>query len=255
MESSRFNYYWRFFGTAFSFFVFGLGGITIPLIAVPILYCVSTSRSQREQRTQKLIHHAFRAYIGMMRILGVLSYEISGVEKLKSAQLILANHPTLIDVIFLIALVPNANCVVKRKLLQNPFTAGPVRAAGYITNDEAGGVIEDAALAFKKGYALIVFPEGTRSSPGQPITLKRGAANIAVRTAADITPVLIECEPRSLSKEHSWYHTPNRKIHFRIRIEDPIRVNKYANYPSQTKSVRALTGDLTEYFQQKVLAA
>jgi hypothetical protein len=42
--------------------------------------------------------------------------------------MIIANHPSLIDVVFLIGLVRQANCVVKQSLWENPFTRGPVRA-------------------------------------------------------------------------------------------------------------------------------
>ncbi len=46
----------------------------------------------------------------------------------------IANHPTLIDVVVLIGLMEQANCVVKQALWSNPFTKGPVQSAGYILN-------------------------------------------------------------------------------------------------------------------------
>jgi hypothetical protein len=93
---------------------------------------------------------------------------------------VLANHPTLIDVVFLISLLPNADCVVKR-VACNPFMRGPVRAAGYISNDDGAGLVDDCIAAVRAGGSLVIFPEGTRSVPGQPPRLQRGAANIAVR--------------------------------------------------------------------------
>lgn len=246
------NQGWRWLGTAFSFFVFGLGGTLIPIVVVPVLYSLPGSKLQREQRTQKVIHHAFRFYIGMMRVLGVLSYQISGIEKLQGAKLILANHPSLIDVIFLIALIPNANCVVKSKLIRNPFTRGPVKAAGYIINDNPEEVIAAAAVAFAKGHALIVFPEGTRTTPLQPLYFKRGAANISIRAVADITPVIIDCHPTTLTKDDRWYQVPAKKVHFQIHVKDPIQIEPYLQkriIPSQ--QVRLLTSDLEAYFNKE----
>jgi 1-acyl-sn-glycerol-3-phosphate acyltransferase len=40
-----------------------------------------------------------------------------------------------------------------------------------------------------------MFPEGTRSRPGQPLVFQRGAANVAVRAARVATPVYIHCDP------------------------------------------------------------
>lgn len=42
--------------------------------------------------------------------------------------LILANHPTLIDTVFLMAFVKHADCIVNNNLWRNPFTGGPVRS-------------------------------------------------------------------------------------------------------------------------------
>uniref|UniRef100_A6W244 Phospholipid/glycerol acyltransferase n=1 Tax=Marinomonas sp. (strain MWYL1) TaxID=400668 RepID=A6W244_MARMS len=247
------KYYWRWIATAFSFFVFGIGGILLPFIALPILYCIPATTLVREGKAQAVIHHTFRFYIGMMKKLGVLSYEIEGEEKLKNAQLILANHPSLIDVVFLIALVPNANCVVKGRLAKNIFTRGPIRTAGYIINNNNEHVIGMAEKAFSKGHALIVFPEGTRSTPGQTLTLKRGAANIAIRAKAEITTVLIECKPTTLTKSDRWYQIPKTKAHFKIQVKDKIDARSYLVEDSPSVAARKLTSDLKNYFDKELM--
>lgn len=249
---AKLNHAWRWLGTAFSFFVFGFGGILLPVLVVPVLFLLPGTTAIREHRARQLIHKTFRFYIGMMRFLGVISYQLEGLERLKGAQLILANHPSLIDVIFLIALVPNANCVVKGRLVQNPFTRGPIKAAGYIINDNESDVICAAADVFAKGDTLIVFPEGTRTTPKQPICLKRGAANIAVRAEADITPVIIECIPTTLTKEDRWYQVPAQKVHFQIRVAPKIPISTYLGQTAPSVSARRLTNDLTVYFNKEL---
>lgn len=247
------KYYWRWLATVFCFFIFGVGGVLLPIIALPILYCVPATALIREERAHAVIHHTFRFYIAMMKHLGVLSYDIEGESKLKNAQLILANHPSLIDVVFLIALVPNANCVVKGRLAKNVFTRGSIRTAGYIINDNNEHVIEMAADAFLKGHALIVFPEGTRSTPEEKLTLKRGAANIAIRAKAEITTVLIECKPATLTKSDPWYKIPKTKAHFKIQVKDKIDVRSYLAEGPPSVAARKLTADLTDYFNTELI--
>ncbi len=201
-----------------------------------------------------MIQLSFRSFIGYMRLTGVLSYEVEQVERLKQARLVLANHPTLIDVIFLISLIPNANCVVKGRLISNPFTRGPIGAAGYIINDEGSEeIIEAAARAFDRQEALVVFPEGTRTTPGKPLKFKRGAANIALRTATDITPVVIDCSPLSLTKGNPWYRIPPGAMHFQIRVDENIQVDRYLD-SKPSLAARNLTRDLNEYFTNRVKA-
>jgi len=251
---ARINFAWRWCGTAFSFMVFGLGGLMIPTVVVPVLYCLPGDELTRAQRTQRLFHRLFRLYINMMRFLGVLSYEIRNEEKLGDAKLVLANHPSLLDVVFLISLLPNASCIIKGHLTRNFFLRGPVKAAGYIVNETADDAIADANRAFKNKQSLIIFPEGTRTTPSKALKLKRGAANVAIRTGSDITPVLIYCDPTTLTKNERWYQIPPRRMHFRILVGDQIPIEHYATNSNPSKSARQLTRDLTEYFEKELRA-
>ena len=126
---ARIEFAWRWLGTAFSYLVFGLGGLVFTILAVPVLFCLPGGKLVRARRAQKSLHYLLRAYVRMMSLLGVVSYQIEGIEKLRGSRLILANHPSLLDVVFLIALVPNACCVVKGKLTRNFFTRGPIKTA------------------------------------------------------------------------------------------------------------------------------
>ena len=250
----KIDYALRWIATVFCYFVFGVGGLLISIFAMPVIYSISGSQSIREQRGQKLIHYAFILFIWIMKYTGVLNYHITGIEKLAGSKLIVANHPSLIDIIFLIAMVPSANCVVKSKLFRNPFTWGPLKTAGYIVNTgKAEDVIEAAAKVFEKGHVLIIFPEGTRTVPGQPFYFKRGAANIAIRTEADMTPVLIECKPETLTKSHPWYHVPEKRIQIRLQVNDKLGISPYLNNTVPSKAARMLTRDLTNYFSKEIV--
>lgn len=251
---ARINYAWRLFGTAISFIVFGLGGLLIPITVVPVLRCLPGDDLTLARRTQRLFYHLFRRYINMMRFLGVLSYEVKNVEKLDDARLVLANHPSLLDVVFLISLLPNANCIVKGHLTRNFFVRGPVKAAGYIINETAEAAIDDADQAFRNQQCLIIFPEGTRTTPNEGLKLKRGAANVAIRTGSDITPVLIYCKPTTLTKNERWYQIPPKRMHFRILVGDQIPIERYLTDMNPSKGARQLTRDLTEYFEKELIA-
>lgn len=196
----RLDHAWRVFGTGLSFVAFGLGGLLLGVLVMPVLLLMRDPVARR-RRARRVVQVAFASHLRLMRGLGVMTYEIEGGERLqRDGLLVLANHPTLIDVVCLISLLPNADCVVKRAVACNPFMRGPVRAAGYIANDDGAGLVDDCVAAVRAGGTLVIFPEGTRSVPGQPPRLQRGAANIAVRGRLDITPVRITCSPPTLTK-------------------------------------------------------
>lgn len=254
MIARQFNYGWRLFATGLSFAVFGIGGLVIPWLATPWIKLTSTNPAERQRRARLLIHRTFRCFIYMMRGLGVLSWTIEGENLLKRpGLLILANHPSLIDVVFLIAFIPNPDCIVKGRLLANPAMNGFLRLTGFMANDGGAELIEGARHSLDSGSALIIFPEGTRTELGRPLRFHRGAANVALRTLTPITPVTILCRPTTLSKTHSWYHIPPQKVHICLIVGNDIAVSTYEQQPPAL-AARQLTQDLQNYFTEELRA-
>ncbi|QEY17420.1 1-acyl-sn-glycerol-3-phosphate acyltransferase [Cellvibrio sp. KY-GH-1] len=248
------NYYWRLCATGFSFALFGIGGVLIPLLASPWIKLTSRSPIVRQRRARLLIHRTFRLYIHTLRFLGVLSWQISGETLLqRPGLLVLANHPCLIDVVFLIAFIPNPDCIVKGRLLTNPAMRGYLRLTGFLTNDSGAELVEAAGKSLAAGSALIIFPEGTRSQPGAGLKFQRGAANVALRTGTAVTPVTILCEPLTLTKKHRWYHIPPRKLHMTLRVGQDIAVSTY-DRQTPALAARQLTQDLQDYFTEEIRA-
>lgn len=248
----RVSLYWRVFATGLSFVVFGVGGLLLRVVVFPALNLLVRQPERRVVAARTVIRRAFRAYVDLMRLLGVLRYEISGLEKLeRGGLLILANHPTLIDTVFLMAFVRNADCIVKGALWDNPFTGGPVRAAGYIRNDGGAALVDECIASLARGNNLIVFPEGTRTPGNGVISMKRGAANIAVRGARDMTPVLIRCEPLTLGKGEKWWRVPPRRVLIRIDVQDDLAIQDFTGGASEVIAARRLTDFLQNYFTGK----
>lgn len=250
VASGRGNRLWRVLATGLSFLAFGLGGLLFGLLVFPALNVGVRDLGRRRRLARKLVQRSFAFHIELMRVLGVLTYEIRGRERLqRDGLLVLANHPSLIDVVFLISLLPNADCVVKPALARNPFTRGPVRAAGYVHSNEGAGLVEDCIAAVRRGGNLVIFPEGTRSCRDAPPRLRRGAANIAVRGRLDITPVRISCAPMTLGKGEKWYRVPASRFHVVVDVQPDIGIAPFRDgKQGEALAARHLTEYLTRYF-------
>lgn len=221
-----FNHLWRLFGTTLGFLVFGLAGLIIGLIVFPLTFVFVPDDRIRKVQSRQLIGKAFGLFIWMIKSLGVIDYRIEGREHIRHLpnSLIIANHPTLIDVVILISLFPQANCVIKYAVTNNPFMRSVVSAADYITNSEPQTLLDSSVNYLREGGSLMLFPEGTRSRQGEPIQFKPGAATVAIRSDATIVPVAIRCEPVFLHKDVPWHYVPLGKPQYLIRILAPIRV-------------------------------
>ena len=241
---------WRIVATGVSFFAFGLGGLLLGLIVFPLLRLCIRNRVTCRRISRRLVQRCFRFHVELMRVLGVLTYDLRGAERLRQpGLLVLANHPTLIDVVFLISLMENADCIVKAALARNPFTRGPVLACGYTFNDDGAGLIDDCIASLRAGSNLVIFPEGTRTRRDEPMRLQRGAANIAVRGRVDVTPVRVSCTPMTLGKNERWYRVPSRRFHYSIEVGDNIPVAMFSDAShGDALAARRRTAYRTQYF-------
>jgi 1-acyl-sn-glycerol-3-phosphate acyltransferase len=250
------NHAWRLFATGLGFLVFGLGGLIMSLFLFPGMFVLIRDTSVRQTAARSLIGRAFSAFIWMMKTMGVLSYQIKGTEHADFShnQLIIANHPTLIDVVFLVSLFPQTDCVIKESVTRNPFMRGTVAAANYISNNKTRELLNSCIRRLKSGKRLLLFPEGTRSIKGkQPLELKLGAAFVAVKSGAEILPIVIRCTPPMLAKHEPWYKIPPSKPFFSIQILTPTSVAKLVpgdHDPRQTK--RALNNAFVKLFAQEL---
>lgn len=243
------NYCWRLVATGGCFAIFSLGGSILWLLVFPAVRVFS--RGKRSESIRWVIHKSFGAFLWLMERVGIMRLEVEGAERLRlsGGALVLANHPTLIDVVALVSLMPSASCVVKQALWDDPFLGGVVRSAGYLSNSDSDGLVDDCARDLQSGKPLIIFPEGTRTWPGEPLRFQRGAAYIALRSGAPVLPVLIDCQPSTLTRREKWYQIPPRRFHLRIKVLDPVPVQCWvAHEEAQTIAARRLTRALEEFF-------
>lgn len=244
---------WRVLATTIAFMCFGVGGVLLGGVIFPLQVLLVRSPAHRERQARALIGRLFRLLVAWMRILGLLTYELRGLERLqRRGLLVLANHPTLIDVVFLIGLVPDANCVVKATLANHPCTRGPVRATGYICNNSGSDLLQTCVDKVKAGANLIIFPEGTRTRPGQALKMQRGAAQIALRGGLAITPVHIHCEPMGLFKGQPWWRVAEQPLHFSIQVAEDMPTAPFLDAAGGEVALaaRRLTEHLTRYFTE-----
>ncbi|UXU75054.1 lysophospholipid acyltransferase family protein [Paracoccus sp. SMMA_5] len=116
--------------------------------------------------------------------------------------LIAAKHQSFLDILALAHACPRRAFVMKREVLRVPVMGWFARKVGCIPIDRARGkdamkqIIHEveAAMASPEGLGqLIVYPEGTRTRPGERRPYKHGVAAIQRATGLPIVPVAVNC--------------------------------------------------------------
>lgn len=131
-------------------------------------------------------------------ILGIRT-EVRGRENMPAEPcVILSKHQSAWETVALQDLVARGRyCVfvLKKELLRLPFFGWALAAVGMISIDRAAGknaldqVVEQGRDRLRRGYYIIVFPEGTRVAPGQKRRYKPGGAYLATHVGCLVVPV------------------------------------------------------------------
>jgi 1-acyl-sn-glycerol-3-phosphate acyltransferase len=228
-RSERLAYCWRALRTGLAFVVFGAGALVVAFVVIPVVRRAPGGRSDPTIRVQAVIHRGFRWFEWFMSVLGLIRVSRVGFERLQcdGPRLVVANHPTLIDVILMGASLPQADCIVKKAAWRNPYLRGVVAAAGYVPNDEGEKLVESCVSRLRRDRTLLIFPEGTRSPRRRLGRIQRGAAHVALRSGVPLLPVVIRCDPPTLMKGQHWYDVPSRTAHLELVALDPIDPARY----------------------------
>ncbi len=239
--------------TALGFAAFGLMAPVLGLVAFQVAQTRSRDALDRELRMQRIVHRAARVFMRLINTLGAVKSVGHGVERLREAgpQVVVANHPTLIDVLALLALMPQADLVVSVERANNLFLRRLIQACGYLRNDGGLATVTECVDRIRAGRSLIVFPEGTRSPKHGLHRFHRGAAHIALRVPCDLLPVVIICDPPALGKGQKWYDLPDRAIRMTLVVEDPITTESVlGERVALPVAARRLTSQLRELFEK-----
>jgi 1-acyl-sn-glycerol-3-phosphate acyltransferase len=252
--SSRLNRLWRIFATGFCFSLFGLGGLLLSLIWFNILLVFVRQPARRRSLARRSIATSFRFFLWVTKVMGVLDYRFHGKDILRQERgcLVIANHPSLLDYVLLASVMPDTDCMVKSALLKNPFVSGVIRSADYLINSQADSLLPACQQRLARGDTILIFPEGTRTRVGEPMTLQRGAANIAVRCASDVRIVTIHCSQRMLDKQSKWYDVPPVKPIFDVNVGERLAIADFydANLQEPALAARQLNRLFLSQLQQ-----
>lgn len=252
----RIEYLWRLVAIAGCYVVFYASSLAFIVFVLPVTGVVIRNSESRNKCVRWIINKYFIFFVQLMIGMGVIRTEIYGADQLKRREprMVIANHPSYLDIVILLSLVPNACCIVNSNLLSNPFIGLIVKSAGFICNKvDSEQVINDCVSALKNGYPIIFFPEGTRSVPGRSFKFHRGFAHVVLKSGFDIEPVTISCEPSMLAKGVPWYKIPDRPAKFVIHAKQNMKASEITDvHETQAIAARKVVRYLESYYDKEM---
>lgn len=131
-----------------------------------------------------------------LRILCGLKVEISGREHLPSRPVVfLSNHQSTWETSVFQSILPPIAWVLKRELQWIPLFGWALASMRPIAIDRSAGkkamqqIIEQGQLLMQQGRSIIIFPQGTRTAPGEKRRYGMGGAVLATETGTPVVPI------------------------------------------------------------------
>ena len=146
--------------------------------------------------TRKFIRYWARCIVWLLRIICGIRLRVTGLEHVApGAAIIASKHQSAFDTFVWPTLLEPTSYVMKRELLNLPFWGRVARHTGAVPVDRDGGgaalrgMVRDAKRVLDEERPLVIFPEGTRSAPGERLPYQPGVAALVMSSGAPCYPV------------------------------------------------------------------
>lgn len=165
--------------------------------AIFLIACMPTLF--RGTRTVYFVGHYWaRVVLWGLRLICGLGYELRGLENLPAPPyLLVSKHQSAWDTLIFSQFIDHPCHVLKAELAKIPVFGFYVAGAGMIAVDRKGGsktlkkMVADAKERISEGRTIVIFPEGTRTAPGETRPYHPGVAAIYNASDVPLVPVAL----------------------------------------------------------------
>ncbi len=214
-----------------SIIYFGVGAVVLALFVFPFIRVFSFKKKEDfGVLARAYVSHTFRVFLGSLNLTRTSIRKVEDKQAFRNihSKIIVANHPSLLDFVYIMSLVPNSTCIVRGSLTHTPLR-GVIKQA-YITNTtEFDDVLVECKKLTDQGCNVIIFPEGTRTPRHGQNNYKKGAARIALYCGCDVQPVFIGGSDKYGLGKHDplWSYNHVERYVYDFKLLPTISIEEY----------------------------
>lgn len=207
--------------TVISFLLFGIG-------ALFIRYCIFPLQKNRLDNYETL-QRSWDFFINLLQKLRILKLQITDLDKIRNIRnsIIVSTHPSFLDIVILMSIIPHSTCFVAERLANNPFLKGMVKLLFIIEGQSIDDMLKETCNKFDENLNVIIFPMGIRHRKNEYPKIRRGTAFIAHKTGKNIVMLNLETSFDFLQINQPFYDAGSEPVIYSLEYLGDINTEDY----------------------------
>ena len=228
------------------FSIFGFGAIILQNIILPLVKVTLKKDDVIKLKFNEILQKSWQFFIGLLKFFGIIRIDSKDIEKLKNIKnsIIISTHPSYIDVLILISIIPHSTCFVAERLMNNIFFNKIVKLLFISEGQPVEQWSQEAVEMLDNGFNLIIFPMGIRHRKNEHPKIRRGTALLAQKTKKNIIMINMETNFDFLQIHQPFYEAGSETVVYNVKYLGKIDTEEFLNKYSDEVTFKT---ELTKY--------
>ena len=203
------------------FILFGIGALYIRYLIFPF--------QSSKKKSCETLQASWKFFIFLLVKSGIICVNIDDKNRLENIKnsIIVSTHPSFVDIVILMSIIPHSTCFVAEKLAKNPFLQGMVKYLFILEGQELNKWVEEGKTLLSDGFNVIIFPMGTRHKKNEHPKIRRGASLLALESKKDIVLLNLEQDSAFLQIHEPFYKAGDKTVQYYLKYLDKINTEEY----------------------------
>lgn len=211
----------------FCFGVFGTGALILNIVVFPIAKLIFKENDYM-YFSSDTIYKLWGFFVKLCKFTKLIRLEIKDLEKIKNIKnkVIVATHPSFIDIVILLSIIPRSTCLVKSTLSKNLLLNNIVNSIFILEDETIDNLKSHTKKMIDNGFNVIIFPSGIRHRKNETPKIRKGAATIAINSQVDIVALKYYTDYDFLFINQPIYEAGEKPVTYELSFAGEINVLK-----------------------------
>ena len=218
----------RGFIVVICFVIFGIGTIVIGNIIFPLIKLLFPQK-YRLNTYSNVIQASWKVFVKFLIFINIIDVDVKDIERLKNIKnsIIVSTHPSFIDGVVLISLIPKTTCLVAERLSTNPITKQIVNTMFIISGNSLDKIVKNSTKMLENNFNVLIFPSGIRHKKNEYPKIRKGAALIAINSKKNIVPINLTTDIDFLQINEPVNKPVEKQVVYNVEVGEEINTEKY----------------------------